>query len=78
MSSPLPSPSAQAFGDPAAIRCERAASELRAGRPVLLTAADGQARAVLALDSSTAQSYAAFARAARGRHYLFVTPTRAQ
>ncbi|MCF6059631.1 GTP cyclohydrolase II RibA [Xanthomonas perforans] len=63
MSSPLPSPSAQAFGDPAAIRCERAASELRAGRPVLLTAADGQARAVLALDSSTAQSYAAFARA---------------
>ncbi|MGX9959398.1 GTP cyclohydrolase II RibA [Xanthomonas euvesicatoria] len=78
MSSPLPSPSAQAFGDPAAIRCERAASELRAGRPVLLTAADGQALAVLALDSSTAQSYAAFARAARGRHYLFVTPTRAQ
>ncbi|MCC8617924.1 GTP cyclohydrolase II RibA [Xanthomonas vesicatoria] len=78
MSSPVPSPSAQAFGDPAAIRCERAASELRAGRPVLLTAADGQARAVLALDSSTAQSYAAFARAAQGRHYLFVTPTRAQ
>ena len=28
MSSPVPSPSAQAFGDPAAIRCERAASEL--------------------------------------------------
>ncbi|MEA9587397.1 GTP cyclohydrolase II RibA [Xanthomonas sp. WHRI 10064A] len=78
MSSPVPSSSAQAFGDPAAIRCERAASELRAGRPVLLTAADGQARAVLALDSSTAQSYAAFARAAQGRHYLFVTPTRAQ
>ncbi|PPU75990.1 GTP cyclohydrolase [Xanthomonas cucurbitae] len=78
MSSPVPSPSAQAFGDPAAIRCERAASELRAGRPVLLTATAGQARAVLALDSSTAPSYAAFARAAQGRHYLFVTPTRAQ
>ncbi|CAD7727022.1 GTP cyclohydrolase-2 [Xanthomonas hydrangeae] len=78
MSSPVPSPSAHAFGDPAAIRCERAASELRSGRPVLLTAANGQARAVLALDSSTAQSYAAFARAAQGRHYLFVTPTRAQ
>ncbi|MBB4131495.1 MULTISPECIES: GTP cyclohydrolase II RibA [unclassified Xanthomonas] len=78
MSSPVPSTSAQAFGDPAAIRCERAASELRAGRPVLLTAASGQARAVLALDSSTAQSYAAFARAAQGRHCLFITPTRAQ
>ncbi|APP79202.1 GTP cyclohydrolase II RibA [Xanthomonas hortorum] len=78
MSSPVPSPSAHVFGDPAAIRCERAASELRSGRPVLLTAASGQARAVLALDSSTAQSYAAFARAAQGRHYLFVTPTRAQ
>ncbi|MGD3144827.1 GTP cyclohydrolase II RibA, partial [Xanthomonas oryzae pv. oryzicola] len=76
MSRPIPSPSAQSFGDPAGICCERAASELRAGRPVLLTAEDGQARAVLALDSSTAQSYTAFARAAQARHYLFVTPTR--
>ncbi|KAB7767091.1 GTP cyclohydrolase II RibA [Xanthomonas maliensis] len=78
MSSPVPSPCAHAFGDPAAIRCERAASELRAGRPVLLTGAPGPARALLALDSSTAQSYAAFARAAQHQHYLFVTPTRAR
>ena len=33
---PAPPHAAGAFGDPAAIRCERAASELRAGRPVLV------------------------------------------
>ena len=30
------SPASSLFGDPAAIRCERAVAELRAGRPVLL------------------------------------------
>ena len=65
------------FGNPAAIRCERAASELRASRPVVLRDRHGHSRAVLALDSSTAHSYAAFAEAAGGRHYLFLTPTRA-
>jgi len=65
------------FGDPAAIRCERAASELRAGRPVVLRDGPGQIRAVMALDSSTAHSYAAFAQASQQRHYLFLTPTRA-
>ncbi|WP_434026415.1 GTP cyclohydrolase II RibA [[Pseudomonas] boreopolis] len=74
--SPSPSSHPAAFGDPAAIRAERAASELRAGRPVIVTHA-GQARAVLALDSSTERSYQAFAQAAGQRHYLYLTPTRA-
>ena len=65
------------FGDPAAIRCERAASELRAGRPVVLRDTDGHRRAVMALDSSTARGYAAFVQAANDRHYLFLTPARA-
>lgn len=73
---PPPSPGA-AFGDPAAIRSERAASELRAGRPVILVQRDGSARAVLALDSSTEHSYRAFAEAAGQRHYLYLTPVRA-
>jgi GTP cyclohydrolase II len=67
-----------AFGDPAAIRSERAASELRAGRPVLIADPSGRVRAVMALDSSTEQGYAAFAQAAAQRHYLFLTPTRAR
>ncbi|MCI2262040.1 GTP cyclohydrolase II RibA [Xanthomonas indica] len=71
-------PSAHAFGDPAAIRSERAASELRAGRPVLLEDRAGHVRAVMALDSSTEPSYRSFAQATGQRHYLFVTPARAQ
>jgi len=70
-------PPAAPFGDPAAIRSERAASELRAGRPVVIEQA-GRARAVMALDSSTEHLYAAFASAAGKRHYLYLTPTRAQ
>ncbi len=70
--------SAHAFGDPAAIRSERAASELRAGRPVLLEDGNGRTRAVMALDSSTEPSYLGFAEATGQRHYLFVTPPRAQ
>ena len=66
------------FGDPAAIRCERAVAELRAGRPVLLHDGQGQRLAVIALDSATASSFAAFAAAARERHYLFLTATRAR
>ncbi len=65
------------FGIPAAIRCERAVSELRAGRPVLLDDGTGTRRAVMALDSTSPQGYAAFARAAGGRHYLFLTAVRA-
>ncbi|MCD7098379.1 GTP cyclohydrolase II RibA [Stenotrophomonas sp. MMGLT7] len=75
---PLPSaPSTPSFGDPSAIRCERAASELRAGRPVMIEDGHGTRRAVMALDSSTEQSYAAYAQAAGHRHYLFLTATRA-
>lgn len=77
MTSPT-APSAHAFGDPAAIRSERAASELRAGRPVLLEDGNGRTRAVMALDSSTEPSYLGFAEATGQRHYLFVTPPRAQ
>ena len=77
MTSPAPT-AAHPFGDPATIRSERAASELRAGRPVIVETRAGQARAVLALDSSTEQSYLAFAQAAAQQHYLFLTPPRAQ
>ncbi len=71
-------PASSLFGDPAAIRCERAVAELRAGRPVLLHDGQGQRLAVIALDSATASSFAAFASAARERHYLFLTATRAR
>ncbi|RXR01995.1 GTP cyclohydrolase II RibA [Pseudoxanthomonas composti] len=70
-------PAAPLFGNPAAIRCERAASELRSGRPVVIE--DGEQRlAFIALDGSTQQSYAAFVQAAGQRQYLFVPPPRAQ
>ena len=60
-----------------AIRCERAAAELRAGRPVVL--ADGGRRlATLALDSATTASYTAFAGLAQQRHYLYLTAQRSQ
>jgi GTP cyclohydrolase II len=65
------------FGQTAAIRCERAAAELRAGRPVVIS--DGRQRlASIALDSSSPEGYAAFAEAAQGRHYLFLSAARAQ
>jgi GTP cyclohydrolase II len=66
------------FGDPAALRCERAAAELRAGRPIIIEDGSGHARAALALDSSTPLSYTGFAEAALQRHYLFLNPTRAR
>ena len=66
------------FGDPAAIRCERAVAELRAGRPVVIDDSHGQRLAFIALDSSTRSSFNAFAQAAAGRHYLFLTATRAR
>jgi GTP cyclohydrolase II len=70
-------PATPLFGNPAAIRCERAASELRSGRPVVIEH-EGQRLAFIALDGSTQQSYAAFVEAARQRQYLFVPPPRAQ
>ena len=65
------------FGETAAIRCERAAGELRAGRPILLR--DGpHLLATMALDSASPAGFASFAEAAGHRHYLFLTAPRAQ
>ncbi len=65
------------FGETAAIRCERTAAELRAGRPVVVT--DGhRRRAALALDSTSPAGFTAFAEAASNRHYLFLTAPRAR
>ncbi|MBS7456256.1 GTP cyclohydrolase II RibA [Coralloluteibacterium stylophorae] len=75
-SSPQPG-HASAFGNAAAIRCERAASEMRSGRPVLIDDGHGRRIAALALDGATAATYAAFAQAAGGSQQLFLTPTRA-
>ena len=81
--SPLPGPAmpvaaSSLFGDPAAIRCERAVAELRSGRPVVITDDTGQRMAVIALDSATARSFETFAGLADDRHYLFLTETRAR
>ena len=69
---------ASLFGDPSAIRCERAVAELRAGRPVVIDDGHGQRLAFIALDSATAASFDAFAEAAKGLHYLFLTQVRAR
>ena len=54
------------FGETAAIRCERTAAELRAGRPVVVT--DGhRRRAALALDSTSPAGFTAFAEAVNHR-----------
>jgi len=73
----MPTSSCDLFGSPAAIACERAVAELRAGRPVVLTHGQ-QRRAILALDSASAASFAAFAQASQQAAYLFVTTHRAQ
>jgi len=65
------------FGPPSAIACERAVAELRAGRPVILSDGSRQ-RAILALDSTSAATFSAFAKACEQQHYLFVTAHRAQ
>ncbi|HHW4679254.1 MAG TPA: GTP cyclohydrolase II RibA [Xylella sp.] len=65
------------FGSTATIRCERAATELRAGRPILLSDTHRHQYAVMALDSMTADSFVAFANAVGHTHYLFITPVRA-
>jgi GTP cyclohydrolase II len=75
--SPNLSDSPSLFAETAAIACERAAAELRAGRPVVVV--DGNRRlATSALDSSTPASFDRFARAAGQQHYLFLTAPRAQ
>jgi GTP cyclohydrolase II len=64
------------FGDKSVMRCERAAAELRAGRPVLLRMHD-LTLAVVSLDTATPQTYRAFATAFGGRVDLFITAARA-
>ncbi len=76
-SPPAPARPSSPFAPTAAIACERAAAELRAGRPVLVV--DGDRRlATSAVDSSTPASFQAFATAAGQQHYLFLTAPRAQ
>lgn len=78
MTSPAPAAmTSPLFGEPAAVACERAVAELRAGRPVRLLADDGQQLVVLALDCATPASYAAFAALAGDRHQLLITAERA-
>jgi GTP cyclohydrolase II len=63
------------FGETPAIRCERAAAELRSGRPVVLI--DGAVRlATLALDSTTSASYETFAATTGRQQYLYLTAQR--
>jgi GTP cyclohydrolase II len=66
-----------AFGDAAAIRCERAVAEMRTGRPIVLTSPDA-ALVALPLDGTTRQAYQAFAQASGGGHQLYVTRFRAE
>nr|WP_255616816.1 GTP cyclohydrolase II RibA [Aurantimonas sp. VKM B-3413] len=61
----------------AAIRCERAAAELRYGRPLRVLYGNGRALVALALDTVTRAGYDSFAAALRNRHLLFLTPPRA-
>lgn len=77
MSTPSPSPAGPTFGDPAVVRCERAAAELRAARPVLVDGAGGARVAALALDGSTPATRAALFAAAGGPVALFLTAPRA-
>lgn len=57
------------------IACERAISELRYGRPVVIEGQGGD-YAVLALDTATPVTVDRFAVVAQGRQLLFVTHTR--
>lgn len=69
---------ADTLGSGAAIRCERASAELRAGRPVILEGEGGEALAALALDAATPEMFRAFAEASLDGHGLFLTAPRAR
>ncbi|MEI4472854.1 GTP cyclohydrolase II RibA [Frigidibacter sp. MR17.24] len=58
-----------------ATRCERAVSELRHGRPVILHD-DAGTLAVMALDAASPRQLAQMAAASAGRHWLFLTAER--
>jgi GTP cyclohydrolase II len=67
----------QAGNDRALVRVERAAAELRFGRPVVLR--DGPAAiAVLALDATTPAQFEQFRSVASNRHALYLTGYRAK
>jgi len=66
------------FGDPAAVACERAAGELRSGRPVVVVDDAGAGTAVLSIEGVTPETFASFDEASGGQHQLFLSPTRAR
>src|SRR5262245_36260590 len=66
------------FGSPEQVAVERGLAELRAGRPVIVTAGDEMA-AALPVDGMTDHQLAAFRRlCAPGRPHLVVTKRRAR
>ena len=65
-------------GEAARIRCERAAAELRYGRPVRIVSPQREALAVLALDTASRETYEAFAARTDGRSELYLTTARAR
>lgn len=62
--------------DEAQIACERAVSELRYGRPVIIET-EGMAYAALSLDTATPDMVTRFAEITQNRHELFLTKDRA-
>ncbi|MGI2035410.1 GTP cyclohydrolase II RibA [Rhizobium panacihumi] len=62
--------------DEARISCERAVSELRYGRPVIVET-DGLAYAALSLDTATPEMVKRFAEITQNQHELFLTKDRA-
>ena len=66
------------FGDPAALACEHAVTDLRAGRPVRLTCPGHDDLVVLALDSAEPAAYGQFAQLSDNRHQLLLTAERAR
>lgn len=69
------SPFAQNLMDPS-VEIERAVSELRYGRPIIMVSGD-ERLAVLALDSVTPETYNQFADVSENRHVLVLTAERA-
>ncbi|PZP60488.1 MAG: GTP cyclohydrolase [Pseudoxanthomonas spadix] len=65
------------FGIPAAVACERAAAELRSGRPLLVADGRGARTAVLSVDTASPDSFRAFLDASAGQASLSVSPIRA-
>ncbi|MFN7104011.1 MAG: GTP cyclohydrolase II RibA [Pseudorhizobium sp.] len=71
-----PNQSADYQIDDSAMRLERAVSELRYGRPIVMTGPEGSV-AALALDAASPSDFDRFARAAGGEHALYLSSHRA-